>query len=363
MNLELERIHKELRKAVAPEDVFGTLSQGDINSQLDKIKSIYWKLSKTVFPDHYRSQPEDFKMAEEAFRILNEFTAKARSKINGENHGEKQDTGFIIKRPNREYHVNSKPIAEGDISMVYGGHYSGVENGADSIVAKVIKDSADADLMRNEARIIRILQTESSNQSKHLPKILDQFRTTDKRTGLILERFDGYDFYSVREKYKDGVPEKHMVWMLNRLLSVLGYAHSKGVVHCNIEPAHLMIRPYDHNLCLLDWSYGVVNPFATGEGFKVFNEDFSAPEVREKKTPIPASDLYSAGKCMIYILGGDIKWDWLPNSVDARLQRFIKFFVMKSPIQRAQDAWEIREELVELIEDLWGPRKFLDFEM
>lgn len=363
MNPELERIHREILKAVVPEDIFGSLSSGDVNDRLEKVRKTYWNLTKTVFPDHYRDDPENFKMAEESYKQLNILARQARAKINGEDHTKEQDMGFIIKKPNREYHVNSKPIAEGDISMVYGGHYSGGENGADSIAVKVVKDSADVDLMRNEARIIKILQAEPSNQSKHLPNLLDRFRTTDKRAGLIFSRFDGHDFYSVREKYKDGIPQKHMVWMLNRLLSVLGYAHSKGVVHCNIEPTHLMIRSYDHNLCLLDWSYGVVNPFATGEGFKVFNEDFSAPEVREKKTPIPASDLYSAGKCMIYILGGDIKRDLMPNSVDARLQRFIKFFVIKSPIQRAQDAWEMREQLVELIEDLWGPRKFLDFEM
>jgi serine/threonine protein kinase len=217
--------------------------------------------------------------------------------------------------------------------------------------------------MRNEARIIGILQNEPSNQSKHLPVLLDQFRTTDRRSGLILKCFNGYDLYSVREEYKDGVDQKHMVWMLNRLLSVLGYAHSKGIIHGNIEPAHLMIRPSDHNLCLIDWSYGIVDPSATGDGFKVFNKDFSAPEVKERKPPIPSSDLYSVGKCMIYALGGNIKTNTMPDSVNKDLQRFIQFFIRESPIQRAQDAWEMQNQLVELIEYLWGPRKFLEFRM
>src|SRR5262249_19682565 len=153
---------------------------------------------------------------------------------------------------------------------------------------------------------------------------------------------------------------KHMVWMLSRLLSVLGYAHSKGIIHGNIDPSHLMIRPSDHNLFLIDWSYAAVNPFRTGDGFKVWREHYSAPEVAERKRPIPASDLYAVGKCMIFILGGDVRNNSLPAQVDEKIQRLIIYFVRESPLQRAQDAWEMYTFLRKLMEELWGPRKFLE---
>lgn len=364
INTELEKIHGEIMKATKPEDIFGALLSGNSEEQLDRISRIYRQLVKTVFPDHYRGTPKEFEMAGNAYQALNKFRDDAKAKINGGNAAETEDDEFVIKRPQQEYRINSRPIAEGDLSIVYRGYYPSSETGvADSVVVKLIKDPTDMDLMRNEARIVKMLQDQPSNQSKHLPELLDQFKTTDRRSGLIFRCIDGYDLHSVREKYTNGVPEKHMVWMLNRLLSALGYAHSKGIVHCNVEPAHLMVRPYDHNLCLIDWSYAVFDPFATGEGFKVLNEDFSAPEVGKKLTPTPSADLYSVGKCMIYVLGGDVKTNKMPNSVNAELQRFISAFVRESPIQRPRDAWLMRERLIELIENLWGPRKFLNFEM
>ena len=358
MNEELAKIHGELISARRPEDIFGQLSPGNVESQLERIKEIYIRLTRTVFPDHYRGNIEEFDMASKALEILNVFREKAIKRVNGE----ASDAEFIIKKSQREYHIDLAPIAEGDLSIVFGGYYSDSGNNKDVIV-KIIKDPSDADLMRNEAKIIRILQAESGNQSKHLPILLDQFRTTDRKTGLILDYFDGYDLYSVREKYKDGIDQKDMVWMLNRSLSLLGRVHINSTVHGNVDPSHFMIRPRDHNMRMIDWSYGIVNSSVTGDGFKVFNKDFSPPEVKERKMPIPASDLYSIGKCMIYVLGGDIKTNIMPDSVDKELQRFIQFFVRESPIQRAQDAWEMQSQLVKLIERLWGPRKFREFRM
>lgn len=53
----------------------------------------------------------------------------------------------------------------------------------------------------------------------------------------------------------------------------------------------------------------------------------------------------------------------MPVSVEDSLQCFIRYFVRKSPIQRAQDAWEMYRELSDLIIRLWGPKKFLEFSM
>lgn len=362
---ELERTEKIISEAECPEDVFG------LSPDIGSIKKVYRQLARILHPDHYENNPGHKEIADKAMKKLNILYGEAEKKLENNVYGDckkvadadSAQSDFIIKTRKAEYHIHSV-IAQGDLSTVYGGYFD--ENGKNNEVAvKLIDNPDDNDLAQNEIRALKIFQPKEFDQKKHLPALLDQFKTSEGQIGSVFQRIDGCDFHSIREnaKYKNGVPQKHMVWMLNRLLSVLGYSHSKGVIHGNIEPAHLMVRPKDHNLWLIDWSYAALNPASSGDGFKVFTENFSAPEVKQKKPPIPASDLYSAGKCMIYILGGDVTTNKMPAEVDIRLQRFILFFVRESPLQRAQDAWEMHSQLIKLIEELWGPRKFLEFEM
>lgn len=366
VNQELSMIHRMVMGADCPEKIFGS------SANLDSIKKTYRQLARVLHPDLYHSRAEEKVIAEESFKKLNDFYEKAQERLKNGVYGDcaagentdSQQSDFIIKTRKAEYHVESA-IAQGDLATVYGAYFIDERGAKNDVVVKVIDDQADNDLAQNEIRVLRMINEETGSQKKHLPVLIDQFRTSDGQIGIVLRRIEGHDLRSVREneRYRKGVPQKHAVWMLNRLLSVLGYVHSKGIVHGNIEPAHLIIRPKDHNLFLIDWSYAIVNPVGTGDGFKVFTEDFSAPEVKDKKPPLPASDLYSVGKCMVYVLGGDLKTNKMPPSVDVKLQRFIQFFVRESPLQRAQDAWEMHGQLMKLIEELWGPRRFLEFEI
>jgi len=361
MNEELNRVYNHIKQAVCVEDIFGAVAEDE------SVKKSYRHLSQVIHPDRH-NDPSDKEMAEDAFKDLSAFYQTAQKKLENGTYGTRSqepesDTKivFVIKTRKREYHIKST-LAQGDLSTVYSGDCLGGEDSASMVAVKVIEDIADNDLAQNELKVLRIFHSEPTAQSKHLPVLLDQFKTTEGQVGIILCLIDGYDLCSVHEKYPDGVPQKHVIWMLNRLLSAIGYVHSRGVIHGNIEPSHLMIQPRDHNLFLVDWSYSAINPFQSGDGFKIFNEDYSPPEVAEKKPPIPASDLYSIGKCMIYLLGGDVKNNLMPPSVNERLQRFIQFFVRESPLQRAQDAWEMHEKLIEMRDELWGQR-FLEFKM
>lgn len=365
---ELKRIYGELLKAVVAEDVFGKLQSENPEDQLIEVRDIYRNLTKTVFPDYYQDNSNAWEMASDARKILNLFREEADKKIERGNydysrHGTASTAEFVIKKADREYHVKKRPFTEGDLSTIHSGYRSNEEQGADSVIVKIAIDRSDNDLLRNEARIVKMLQAEPSNQSKHFPVLLDEFVTTDQKVGLVFKRFDGYDVNSVHEEYENGIDPRHMAWILNRAFSALGFAHSKGITNNNIEPSHVMLRLRDHNAQILGWGYGSFDPFHTGEGFKAVNEDFSAPEVKEGKLPTPSSDMYSLGKLAIYVLGGNIKTNEMPESVDERFQRFIRFMVMESPIQRAQDAWEMHGVLMTLRREIWGPDKFIPLEM
>ncbi len=362
---ELQEAYANIMGCVYAEDVFGSVGSGSKPSQLTQLKKTYKLMSKVVHPDKYEEDLDAKEMAGEAFKRLNEFYGRGKEKIEFEIYGKNIDdtNGLsVIETRKRKYGIITS-IAKGDLSTVYGGTCVGGEEFAGNVVVKIFGDTADNDLAMNEIKVLELFNAEPSAQSKHLPAYFDKFKTNKGKHGTIFRKFDGKDLYSIRETYPDGVDRKEVAWMLERLLSALGYAHSKGVLHGNINPSHWMINGNNHNSFLLDWCYAVVDPRKTGDKFKVFDPVYSAPEVEAQRPIMTSADLFSVGKCVIYLLGGDIKTNKMPSSVEEEFQRFIKFFVMKSPRQRARDAWEMYHELVKLRKKLWPKRGFKPFKM
>jgi serine/threonine protein kinase len=369
MVTELQETYASVMYAVCAEDIFGEVFGQDIKARLKNLEKTYHSLSRATHPDRFADNLDDKEMAEESFKRMGDFYERAKLKIESGTYGNKSEArqaAFIIQTPKRRYNI-FKALAEGDLSMVYEGECVDSDDFAGRVVVKILNDKADNRLMQKEIRFLKAIIAEPTAQNKHFPLLLDEFRTADGKNGIVLRYFDGYDFQTTLESsvYQKGVPKKAAVWMLNRTLSAIGRAHYMGFTHNNINPTHLMIKRQkgvnDHNISVVDWSYSSFKPEATGERFVFCDEDFSAPEVLEKKPPVPASDLYSIGKSMIYILGGDIKTNELPDEVEPKLQRFLKWFTWKSPFQRPQDAWETHAMLIKITEELWGPRRFLEF--
>jgi|SRR3989338_2233298 len=390
---------KKIVEAVSPDDIFNKLVDND-RSKVKKLKSLqeeFDKLNGMLAINTSDLEPANLKKIDEARLTLEELYRWAKSKIINEDEPvdgfvdtdsptqSRPSTGqskeFKISTRKRNYYI-TEALTEGDLSTVYRGYYFDDTSPIDAII-KIIRDPADNPFAKREAEALALLHSEPNNegrQLKHLPKMIDQFTTSDNQRGNVLTYADGYDLTAVRAKYKRGIDRKHMVWILNRLLSVAGYAHSRAVIHGNITPTNTIIRPRDHNLWLIDWSYSITNPAENGARFLVYDEEFNAPEI-EKRPELPSrtqcnsqanalylgalfsTDIYSIGKCMIYILGGNIKTNEMPDVVEAPLQRFIKSFVIESPLQRPRDAWEVHGQLRKIVTQLWGKREFLELRM
>ncbi|MFA5359177.1 MAG: protein kinase [Patescibacteria group bacterium] len=370
MDIDLQRVYDIIFGSVRAEDVFGDLiDRQNKTSKEQLLEAVYADLAAIVDPKKY-TYPDDREFAADAQFKLKTFYEKAKEKLASGFYGATANPSIHVSRgrpafatEKRSYYLG-QPIAEGDIATIYVGDCVMGDDFAGRVAIKIVNDPADNDLARNEIRALTELHSKKGAQRKHLPILLDNFLTEDDQVGLVF-RFldDSYDLLAVKEKYPRGVDRKHMVWMLNRLLSAAGYAHNWGMVHANIEPSNLMVRPQNHNLFMIDWTSAVIRPAETGDTFKVYNPEFSAPEVKEGGPATPASDLYSIGKCMIYILGGNVEDNTMPDTVEEELQRFIHFLVLESQGGRAQDAWKMHHKLISLVEGLWGPRKFLVFSM
>lgn len=272
------------------------------------------------------------------------------------------EVDFTVTTPSGSYRVQ-RIMAQGDLAMLYRGVGIQGPHEGQPVTVKVAMQREDNDFLMEEARIVRTLQGCDGPQRKHLPILLDQFMAPSGQAGSIFAYLDGYDLDTVRERYPSGLNAEHVAWVLARALSALGFAHQQGIIHANIEPAHLLLRPADHNVFLIDWTYSVVAPEKTGQGFRAHNPDFSPPEVMARKLPLPSSDLYSLGKTMVYLLGGDVRLGTIPPQVDERFARFVQFLTRDSPRQRAQDAWETAAQLQSLRTEVFGPSRFLPLDM
>lgn len=363
MNDELQAAYAKITTAVLAEDIFGPLGEATIKENLTQLEAIFGRIAQVLDPGNYVDGGGLQLVVTAALERLKVFYEAAKAKVNEQAYGQIiHDPGdFAISTDKRQYFLDGQLNVNSDISSVFHGSAVGGEDftGAGQVAAKVIRDQSDDDLMINERRILQTFQANPAPQDKHLPVLLDYFKTSDGKLANVLRLLDGYSLDEVKAEYPNGVPEKHMVWMFKRILSVLGYVHDLGVVHGNIEPSHLLIGPYNHNVWLIDWCYASFQQ----SPFKVFNDDFSAPEVKEKKPPLPSADLYSAAKCMVYILGGDVQNNTMPETVHPDLHALLRSLLLISPLQRSQDAWEVYNYLDYLIVKLWGEKKFLDFVM
>lgn len=372
INPKLKELHAEIAQAVFPEDIFGKRlyviaadEEMEAATQDEMIDAAYkvfreWKVrieSVKLFSD------VDQAYAEEAAQMLERLFRDAEKRIKEGEWGSDLESDFIVSAGEEEFEVR-RYLSENDVADTYAGNVRSVRKYGRKIIAKIAKRPEDNFFLQNEIRALRNLHLDSGGQTKHLPFTLHTFKTSEEQFGMILPfQVDYYSLEEVRqsERWKNGVPEKHMVWMLNRLLSAAGYAHNKNNIHRKINPQNVLICPRNHNLLMVNWEHSLVNADRAGEIPRVDNGDFGAPEEKAGESVVPSTDLYSIGKCMIYILGGDPKTNEMPDSVNPRIQSFLKAFVLESKWQRVHDAWLMHAELIKLIESLWGERVFLKF--
>ena len=356
-------IYQNLVRARTPEEVFGTFKSTDPTEQLAELKKQYRYLILQVHPDKHTFDAKEQHMAGEATSILAGYYNTVRESISNGTYGTgttrrhtHRDTEMTFSVNGNDYTIYSESV-EGDFCQVYYGERNSGGN-LENICLKVVNDLADNELMFNEAQILQAIQ------HKSLPIYLDGFQIEDGRRANVLRRIEeGCDLYSVREYFPSGLPQEHAVWVMDRLLSVVGYLHVNNAIHGSIEPGNIMITPYNHNGILLDFLLAVPDAHLDGKKYVGIN-DFSAPEIKAGARPHPSSDMFSLGKSMLFLLGGDINRLELPKGTDSRLARFIQDFLESKPEIRTNDAWKAWHELKELRKKIYGaPSQFLELKL
>jgi len=260
-----------------------------------------------------------------------------------------------IKTRKRAYVLSTTPV-RGDLANLYD---------SGEVMVKIARDPAVNDLLEREAIALRQLPKDGDGRFlPYVPQLLESFRHRDEASGVIrhanaIERLDGFrPLTDVRAAYPDGVDPRDVAWMWRRLLVALGFAHGAGVLHGAVLPEHVLIHPGDHGLVLVDWCYSVPGCHPDNDGrvpaMVTSRADWYPPEVAAREYASAGTDIYLATRCMTYLMG-----DRAPRP----LRVFARGCLLTAEHRRPQHAWRLLGEFDDLLEQLYGPRRFRPFHL
>jgi serine/threonine protein kinase len=189
-----------------------------------------------------------------------------------------------------------------------------------------------------------------------IPELLAYF-TQDDRQYLVQEFIDGLNLAQELEQ-KGAFNESQIRQLLNDLLSVLQFCHTRQVIHRDIKPENI-IRRTNGDLVLVDFgaakeaTYTALNRTGTSIG----SPEYVAPEQMRGRA-IFASDIYSLGVTCVHLLTqlspfdlydiNNDNWIWqqrLTSPVSYELSRILDKMIESIPVRRYQTVDEVFKDL------------------
>jgi serine/threonine protein kinase len=335
------------------------LLEVDREADVPTIKAAYRRKAHGHHPDR-GGNPADFAAVREALDVLTDPAKRTRY--------DRLGTAAPVQIRSKDHvYTVSGPVATGDLAELLAADD---ETGA-PVVLKSLRDPANADLFANEAARLARLTVVNGSYSRYFTTLRESFPVRDsnrvRRDVHVFDRLDGWFTLLAVQAKQPRLQFEHAVWMFNRMLEALGHAHSLGIVHGAIVPAHVMVyattdvdSEWDHGLKLLDWCYAV----DVGKPITAIApawREFYPPEVFAKRAAGHSTDIYMAVKTIIYLLGGDVKTDAMPNSVPGYLQNFLRGCTLGNPACRPSDAWKLHRDFTAFMKANYGPRKYVRF--
>ncbi|MBU7586105.1 MAG: serine/threonine protein kinase [Nostoc sp. TH1S01] len=184
---------------------------------------------------------------------------------------------------------------------------------------------------------------------------------------LVQDYIQGENYYQLLEQRQaqgQTFTEEEVILLLQQILPVLSYIHSKDVVHRDISPDNLIWRRSDHLPVLID--FGGVKQLPASQGFwftklavnhTLLGKKGYAPEeqIRQGKVFL-SSDLYSLAVTILVLLTGKEPqklydsyqglWYWGKEiKVSPKLESVLKKMLAYKPSDRYQTAEQVLKDL------------------
>lgn len=199
---------------------------------------------------------------------------------------------------------------------------------------------------------LEAVRLEQLGKHSQIPDLLAYF-SQDGRQYLVQEFIDGENLAQTLES-KGYFSETQIRNLLNNLLPVFQFIHSRQVIHRDIKPENIILRQ-DGQLVLVDFGAAkYATQTALGlTGTRIGTAGYMAPEQANGK-PIHASDIYSLGVTCLCLLtqvepidlfdDSEFEWVWrkhLKTSVSSELGQILDKMIQPAIKKRYQSATEV----------------------
>lgn len=368
MKTTIDIVVTRLQTASQFSEIFGTLPKGSAKPvQATYLKKQFHALARAVHPDR---SPGLEKEASNAFRLLESYRTAAEKAIEdgtyeqefspGEHDpsNSKPHTGNVLKSPKSLYILDPKILKYGDLTFVY----KATNDKKEKVLIKVASSPEHNPMLEYEAKILkRFDETKALKVRRYVPEILDSFVICDKtkrfRANVMAWRGGFYSLTELKDHFPKGLEQKHAAWIFRRVLGQAAAAPLVDAIHCSIVPDHVLVNPVSHDPFHIGWIHALdkKNPSHSRMTSIIDRwKDFYPPEVFDKKPASTQIDIYMAAKCMIWLIGGNVKTNEVPKDLPLPIKKILDRCVHSNPKNRPNSAQEVLEEFTTTIRKLWG---------
>jgi len=125
----------------------------------------------------------------------------------------------------------------------------------------------------------------------------------DRRAFMLLDFIEGETLKSQIFDAKGSMPLGQIRKVMRSLCGALQFAHSEGLVHCDIKPGNVMVDKHGKVL-LSDFGIARMTDAATATMVGMGTPAYMAPEQARGLEPLPQTDIYALGVVLFEMLTG-----------------------------------------------------------
>lgn len=373
----LARTLSVLKSATSFVEVFGSLSSSDDkDTQKDKLRGRFAELAKLVHPDH---APDDCKtLANTTFCLLVDLRKSAETAIEEGAYGKRFKEGgtargatvgeAVIQSSKTTYRVKPDPYKTGDFSSLFPA--SDVSSGTD-VLLKFASKPPNNPLLEKEASLLMRFHDSSlpgnpfKNIKEFVPELFDTFLVSGEdgirlRVNVMPFPEKMISLTDIIRAFPNGLDPQDVAWIARRVIGQTIVASMAGVVHGALVPDHVLVHPKSHDPLHIGWLHAVdvSSPLGLARITSIIDRwrDWYPPEVFEKKPPDHRTDIFMAGKTIIWLLSGDASRNRIPKAIPSGISELLLMMVEESLVRRPDDGRKLLDEFTRLIREAWGEK-------
>lgn len=228
-------------------------------------------------------------------------------------------------------------------------------NGKQWAIKETDVANQDVQKFRDEAEILTQLS------HPYLPNVIDYLTLEGEGVSyLVMDFIRGQTLQETFVGQNRMMPYRKIVRYALQICELFQYLHHEQktpIVYRDLKPSNLMIDEKDQ-IRLID--FGIARNFKEGkqtDTVQLGTIGFAAPEQFEGRQTDHRTDLYALGAVMYYLLSGGQYYyvtrkrlDEVVDGLPPELVQIVQKLLQKSPIDRYQQAAQVRDDLLRLTE-------------